>query len=243
MYDEQSSKQQFISFHWRERYKRTEVLSSSFYIIRQIGTHKTQCVHRVRLRPFVRHNEIDDIQVNQTELYPDTEAIENTVIFDENLPPLLENESENEFEEPTEEIHHGITTPKISDVYVAEVFARRAAIQRDTPIGRQNQTLARSRHPQMEIDEPTDERVSYTPVLPTQIWNLGDSSADSHVNNTCNEPTGTANQRDLSLKTGIDKPTRTTARRCNLRANPAPTDPDHLVQTIWYIKLAMQKQS
>ena len=40
----------------------------------------------------------------------------------------------------------------------------------------------------MEMDEPKNEWVSYTAVPPKQITNSGDNSADSHVNNTCNEP-------------------------------------------------------
>ena len=42
----------------------------------------------MRLPPFVPHCEVDDIQVNQKELYLDTEAIEDTDNFDENLPTL-----------------------------------------------------------------------------------------------------------------------------------------------------------
>ena len=55
----------------------------------------------MRLRHFVPLNEIDNIQVNQKQLYPDTEAIEDTDIFDENLPLLPRNESDNNFEEQT----------------------------------------------------------------------------------------------------------------------------------------------
>ena len=166
----------------------TKLLSNSNDIIPQKGTHKTQCVHRMTLQPFVPH-EIDDTQVNQKELYPDTDAIEDTDNFDENLPPLSENESYNDFEEPREEIYPGYKTPTFSDVYVPEVLACRAAIQRDTPFGRQPHTLAQSRHSPMKIDEPTDEQMSYTAVPPTHGTNYGDNSADVHVKNTNNEST------------------------------------------------------
>ena len=74
-------------------------------MIRRLGTSKTHCVHRMTLRPFVPHNEIDDFRVNQKELHPDTEAIEDRDIFDGNLQPLSEKESGNEFQKPTEEIN------------------------------------------------------------------------------------------------------------------------------------------
>ena len=46
-----------------------QALTDSTYIVRQIGTHKTQCVHRVRLPPFVPQGEIEDNRVNQKDLY------------------------------------------------------------------------------------------------------------------------------------------------------------------------------
>ena len=94
-YDNQSSKQQFTLFHWQGPNKVTKVLSNSNYIIRWIGTHRTQCVDKTILRPFVPDQEIDDNQVNQEDLYPDTKVIGDTDIFDENLPPLSDNKSDN----------------------------------------------------------------------------------------------------------------------------------------------------
>ena len=168
--------------------KMTKALSNSNYIIRRIGTHKTQCVHKMQLRPYVPHNAIDDIQVKQKELYLDTEAIRDTDSFDEKLPPLPNNESDTEVEKPRDRINPGNTSPFFSDIYVPKVVTRRPVIRRDTPMGKQKQTMARSRHPPMEIDGPTDERVSYTPVPRIHGTKARDRSADSQVNNTCNKP-------------------------------------------------------
>ena len=57
----QSDKIPFNSFKWEEPYKVVKVLSHSNYIIRKVGTFRTQCVHRMPLRPFVPHDPIDDI--------------------------------------------------------------------------------------------------------------------------------------------------------------------------------------
>ena len=62
-----------------------KMLSDSNYIIRKVGTHKTQCVHRMRLRLFKPEFPIDDINVSKN-LYPDSERVEDTDKFDSNVP-------------------------------------------------------------------------------------------------------------------------------------------------------------
>ena len=110
-YDSQRSKEEFKTFHWKGPYKVMKVLSDSNYIIRKVGTHQTQCVHRMRLRLFKPEFPIDDINVSK-HLYPDTERVEDTDIFDSNIPTTDEvdqNENDNldqnlVEEEPSEEI-------------------------------------------------------------------------------------------------------------------------------------------
>ena len=73
-----------------------KVLSDSNYIIRKVGTHQTQCVHRMRLRLFKPEFPIDDIKVSK-HLYPDTERVEDTDIFDSNIPTTDEvDQTEND---------------------------------------------------------------------------------------------------------------------------------------------------
>ena len=110
-YDSQRSKEEFKTFHWKGPYKVIKVLSDSNYIIRKVGTHQTQCVHRMRLRLFKPEFPIDDINVSK-HLYPDTDRVEDTDIFDSNIPTTDEvdqNENDNldqnlVEEEPSEEI-------------------------------------------------------------------------------------------------------------------------------------------
>ena len=64
-YDSQKRKEDFKSFIWKQPYKVMKVLSDSNYIIRKVGTHKTQCVHRMRLRHFKPEFNIDDIIVSK----------------------------------------------------------------------------------------------------------------------------------------------------------------------------------
>ena len=64
-YDSQRCKEVFKTFHWKGPYKVLKVLSDSNYIIRKVGTHKTQCVHRMRLRLFKPEFPSNDISVSK----------------------------------------------------------------------------------------------------------------------------------------------------------------------------------
>ena len=57
----QSEKIPFNSFKWEGPYKIVKVLTQSNYIVRKVGTFRMQCVHRMRLRPFVPHEPIENI--------------------------------------------------------------------------------------------------------------------------------------------------------------------------------------
>ena len=61
-----------------------KVLSDGNRIIRKMNTHRTQCVHRMRIRLLNPEYLIDDLDVKTNCLYPDTERVENSDIFDNN---------------------------------------------------------------------------------------------------------------------------------------------------------------
>ena len=139
-YDSQRSKEEFETFHWKGPYKVMKVLSDSNYIIRKLGTHKTQCVHRMRLRPFKPEFPIDDINVSK-HLYPDVERVEDTNIFDSNIPTIDEvdqNENDNldqdsVEDEPSEDISRPVQ-------------------ERYSPQARPPETNTRIDNPQRETD-------------------------------------------------------------------------------------------
>ena len=116
-----------------------------------------------------------------------------------------------------------------------------ATIRSDTSLVEKEQTLALLRHPRIEIYGPTDQRVSYNPVLQPHVTNLRDSSAASRVNTLCDEPARVANRREQSPQTETDRPTRTTLRRYNLRLGQEPTRySDHLVHQIGSTKTQLR---
>ena len=84
----QSEKLTFAAFKWEGPYKVVKVLSHSNYIIRKVGKFKTQCVHRMRLRPFVPHDHIEDIIDDANGHYSNPYATDDQAKFNNNLPEL-----------------------------------------------------------------------------------------------------------------------------------------------------------
>ena len=73
----QSEKIPFNSFKWEGPHKVVKVLTQSNYIDRKVGTFRTQCVHRMRLRPFVPHDPIEDIHDDAARHHSDPDAIDD----------------------------------------------------------------------------------------------------------------------------------------------------------------------
>ena len=73
--DHQGSKIPFTDFRWIGPYIVEKVLPNNNYVVRKIGTNKTQILHRMRLRQFTPHQPIPDIPVTPHERQPDPEVI------------------------------------------------------------------------------------------------------------------------------------------------------------------------
>ena len=75
-YTTQSDKTQFRTFPWSGACKVMKILSHSNYTVSKTGTHKTQCVHRKRLRKFIPYENFPDIQVEKSHFYTDPNVID-----------------------------------------------------------------------------------------------------------------------------------------------------------------------
>ena len=90
-----------------------KVLSNSNYIIRKIATLRTQCVHRMRLRPFTPNALIEEINEDSSQYLEEPEALNEQDFFDNNIPPSVIEQpqkaipDQSEFEELRAD--HGIT--------------------------------------------------------------------------------------------------------------------------------------
>ena len=73
--DHQGSKIPFTDFRWIGPYIIEKVLPNNNYLVRKIGTNKTQILHRMRLRQFTPRQPPSDIPVTQREWQPDPEVV------------------------------------------------------------------------------------------------------------------------------------------------------------------------
>ena len=73
--DHQGSKNPFTDFRWIGPYIIEKLLPNNNYLVRKIGTDKTQILHRMRLRQFTPRQPLSDIPVTQREWQPDPEVV------------------------------------------------------------------------------------------------------------------------------------------------------------------------
>ena len=73
--DHQGSKFPCTDFRWIGPYIIEKVLPNNNYLVRKIGTNKTQILHRIRLRQFTPRQPISDTPVTPREWQPDPEVI------------------------------------------------------------------------------------------------------------------------------------------------------------------------
>ena len=73
--DHQGSKIPFTNFRWIGPYIIEKVLPNNNYLVRKIGTNKTQILHRMRLRLFTPCQPLPDVPVTQREWQPDPEVV------------------------------------------------------------------------------------------------------------------------------------------------------------------------
>ena len=73
--DTQSTKIPFREYRWVGPYKVEKALPNNNYIVRKLGTVKTQILHRIRLRKFNPVSKPPDIITKQTDFERDDEII------------------------------------------------------------------------------------------------------------------------------------------------------------------------
>ena len=73
--DHQGSKIPFTDFRWIGPYIIEKVLPNNNYVVRKIGTNKTQILHRMRLSQFTPLQPIPDTPVTPREWQPDPEVV------------------------------------------------------------------------------------------------------------------------------------------------------------------------
>ena len=100
-----------------------------------------QVVHRIRLRPYVAHDEISNITVNQRELSPDADAAEDTEILGANLRGQDEHKIRDKLES-VDQLTTKIDAKTIYEESVEKSTVRRLALRRVTSHGRTTSRLS-----------------------------------------------------------------------------------------------------
>ena len=152
--DHQGSKIPFTEFRWIGPYIVEKVLPNNNYLVRKIGTDKTQVLHRMRMRQFTPRQPPADIRVNPHEYKPDPEV---SINHDD----LYARAWEHLYEQPIfDDGNNGETQPD----------AHKIPIQSDLSTGEMRNTLGTTHECYPEMFPPTAETSdladTYTHVEP-----------------------------------------------------------------------------
>ena len=215
-YDSQGCKEEFKTFHWKGPFKVMKVLSDSNYIIRKVGTFKTQCVHRIRLKIFKPEFPVKDVDIGIQPVYADTDRTEDSDIFDSHVPRQPETTSEPDEPETDEE------TP-VDRVIRLNSPDYRQALRRDRPLNRLPNRLSLTPQPEIIIDDPPQKG-------PQVQFNENDEIIPQDITEDTSKP-----PKPLKIPTNTETPqqvnndetpnliaTRTNKSKCSLRENPQP---------------------
>ena len=139
--DNPGSKIPFREFRWMDPYFAEKALPNNNYLVRKIGTDKTQVLHRMRMRQFTPRQPSADIRVNPQQYKPDPEV---SIDRDD----LYARAWEHHYEQPLfDDGNNGATQPDSHEI----------PIQSDLSTGEMRNTLETTHDGSQEIFPPTAE--------------------------------------------------------------------------------------
>ena len=165
---------------WLPLYRIEKFLTNSNYIIRNVGTRYTQCVHRSRLRPVFPQGCIDDPTVINFENFQRDPSLGHyrgePTLFDENVPSLLEPPTTVVATQNVTEDLPLVTVSLRLPITPALILVGLAAALAPIPLP------AVAAAPDTADVEAPEPQVLERPYLPTQDVRFSDSSDDSSTN-------------------------------------------------------------
>ena len=213
-----------------------KVLSDSNYIIRKVGTFKTQCVHRIRLKIFKPEFPVEDVDISNQPVYAETDLTEDSDIFDSHFPTQTKLNSNSDEPETDEE------TP-VERVIQLKSPDYRQAIKHDRPLNRLPNRLSLTPQPEIIIDDLPRN-------APQVQFNENDEiSPQEIIQDTTKQPepsTKTANTETPQQVNDDETPnliaTKTNKSKYSLRENPQPKRySDFLIHEISTARSALRK--
>ena len=110
--DHQGSKIPVTDFRWIGPYIIEKVLPNKIYLVRKIGTNKTQILHRMRLRQITPRQPIPDIPITPRKWQPDPEVV---ITHDD----LYARAWECEYDEPIfDSDYNNLATPRSPEITI-----------------------------------------------------------------------------------------------------------------------------
>ena len=176
--DHQGSKIPFTEFRWIGPYIIENVLPNNKYLVRKIGTNKTQVLHRMRMRQFTPRQPPDDITVKPQEYKSDPEV---TLHHDD----LYARALEYDFEQPIFEAENDKAGPPILQEF---------PLQSDYSTEEMRNTLGNPHVRSPEIFPCTDEVSDVTDTCPHMEPDV-ESSSEQPENSPTNPRSSKYNLR------------------------------------------------
>ena len=221
--DTQTTKIPFREFRWCGPYKVEKVLPNNNYIVRRLGTKKTQLLHRIRLRKFTPQAPLADILVRETDWQKD----DQTIVSHDDL--YAQSWNTNFGPNPFEENPHESTLNTKNIEYVPiEIPEQNRPPSPNSSKNSGGSPVEQTTAPEMENRNITPQEIpDDTPIIEETHKNKNNTTDIKTPENTQNVPKNTQKSPENSQNTpSQEEPINTRGEKYNLRPNPNPNYSD-----------------
>ena len=227
--DTQATKIPFREFRWCGPYKVEKVLPNNNYIVRRLGTNKTQLLHRIRLRKFTPQAPLADIFVRETDWQKDDQmTIANDDLYAQSWNT---NFGANPFDDiPSDAIHNTEDTEYVP-IQIPDNSRPPSPVSSKnsggSPVDQTTDPDQNHENQADEIPQHTSEDDQNTQITQKEQNNTSSNEIQKTPENTQNVSKNTQNSPENSQNTPLqEEPINTRSERYNLRPNPNPNYSD-----------------
>ena len=213
--DTQATKIPFREFRWCGPYKVEKVLPNNNYIVRRLGTNKTQLIHRIRLRKFTPQAPLADIFVRETDWQKDDQmTIANDDLYAQSWNT---NFGANPFDDiPSDAIHNTEDTE-----YVPIQIPDNS--RPPSPVSSKNSGGS----PVDQTTEPDQNHGNHADEIPQQSNDDDNNTQNTQKDTNISSDDDTQKTPENSQNTPLqEEPINTRGEKYNLRPNPNPNYSD-----------------
>ena len=224
--DTQATKIPFREFRWCGPYKIEKVLPNNNYIVRRLGTNKTQLLHRIRLRKFTPQAPLADIFVRETDWQKDDQMpITNDDLYAQSWNT---NFGSNPFDDrPAEHSQNTEETEYIPIQVPDDNHPPSPGSSKNSGGSPVEQTTEPNENHENESPQQSGEDDQITQKTQKDIENSSENDIRNTPENSQNTPENSQNTPENSQNTPLqEEPINTRGEKYNLRPNPNPNYSD-----------------